>query len=146
KPGRVIMQTFRPNHYAVQAALHHDYAGFYTHEIEQRKQAAYPPLRRMAHLAIESEDLLLAERMTATLHRTVREQIERLGFTGVEILGPSPATVRRVKRQYRWNLGLLSRSATRLNALARATRDAFADTAKISRVMLKIDLDPYGMY
>lgn len=145
RPGAVIIQTYRPNHYAIQAASTHDYTGFYRREVEERRRAAYPPYRRMANLAIEAEDPLEAERATATLHRVVREQIQALGFRGLEILGPAPAAVKRVKKKYRWNLALLSKSAKRLNTLARASRSAFAEQCPSAKVQLKVDLDPYGM-
>lgn len=145
RPGSVIIQTYRPKHYAVLAAASHDYAMFYQREIGERERAGYPPFRRLLNFAIEAEDPLKAERAAAGLHRTIREQVEALGFQGVELVGPAPAAVRRVKKKYRWNLGALSRSAKRLNALARASREAFA--ARAGRgVALKIDLDPYGMF
>lgn len=146
KPGRVIIQTFRPNHYAVQAAARHDYAAFFAREIAEREHAKYPPFRRMANIMIESEDPERAERCAAILHRAAREHIASLGFEGLETLGPSPATIRRVKKLYRWNLGLLSKSAKRLNALCRAVRDTYAQDPRTAKTKLKIDLDPYGMY
>ncbi|NIA14224.1 MAG: primosomal protein N' [Nitrospiraceae bacterium] len=146
RPGTVIIQTFRPNHYAVQAASHHDYAAFYAREIAERRAAAYPPFRRMANLAIEAEDPQHAQRAAALLHRIVREQIQAHNFRGVEVLGPSPASVYRVKKKYRWNLGLLSKSAKRLNILTRATRDDLAQRAATSKIQLKVDLDPYGVF
>jgi len=146
RPGRVILQTYRPNHYAIRAAARHDYVAFYRREIGERRSAGYPPLRRMANLAIECEDPLLAEKFTGLLHRIVREQIGVLEFRGVEILGPSPALVHRVKKKYRWNVALLSKSAKRLNTLARATRNAFSEAASTAKVQLRIDLDPYGVF
>ena len=146
RPGEVLVQTYRPNHYAVRTAAQQDYHAFYEREIAERKRAGYPPFRRMASLSIEHEDLLHAERATALLHRVVYEQIEALGFAGVEVLGPAPATVRRVKRKYRWNLAILSRSVKRINTLARATRDAFEARNPPAKTALKIDLDPYGVF
>ncbi|MDZ4859367.1 MAG: primosomal protein N' [Candidatus Hydrogenedentes bacterium] len=146
KPGHVIIQTFRPNHYAVVAAAKHDYAAFFAREIAERNNAQYPPFRRMANLMIECEDPERAERCAAILHRVAREQIAALNFDGLETLGPSPATIRRIKKLYRWNLGMLSKSAKRLNTLSRAIRDAYAKDERTGRTKLKIDLDPYGMY
>jgi len=146
RPGKVIIQTFRPNHYAVQAAALHDYAAFYAREIDERRTAAYPPLRRMANLAVESEDRLSAERAAAALHRIVWEQIRALEFRGIETLGPAPASVYKVKKRYRWNLAVLSKSAKRLNALVKESRQAFETTGPNSKVDLKIDPDPYGVF
>lgn len=146
RPGRVIVQTFRPRHYAIQAAANHDYATFYEQEIRQRESSAYPPFRRMGNLMVECEDPLEAEKAVALLHRIVREQIDALAFKGMEILGPSPATLRRLKRKYRWNLAVLSKSAKRVNTLTRAVRELFEDQVPANRVQLKVDLDPYGIY
>jgi primosomal protein N' (replication factor Y) len=146
RPGKVIVQTFRPNHYAVQAAAHHDYATFFAREIQERRTAAYPPLRRMANLAVESEDVLDAEKAAAALHRIVREQIRALDFKGVETLGPAPASVYKVKKRYRWNLGVLSKSAKRLNTLVRESRKIFESSGLGSKADLKVDPDPYGVF
>ncbi len=145
KPGEVYIQTYRPKHYAVRAAQTHDYAGFYQEEISFRESAGYPPFRRMAHFTIESDDPAVAERHAMVLHRVVRAQITALGFSGVQLLGPAPATIKRVNTKYRWNLGALSRSAQRLNSLVRASREAFQAQAT-GKVQLKVDLDPYGMF
>ena len=146
RPGKVIVQTFRPNHYAVQAASHHDYAAFFAREIEERRTASYPPLRRMANLAVESEDVLEAEKAAAALHRIVRDLIRELDFRGVETLGPAPASVYKVKKRYRWNLGVLSKSAKRLNTLVREARKVFESSGVGSKVDLKVDPDPYGVF
>jgi len=146
KPGKVLIQTFRPNHYAVKAAAQHDYAAFYAREIQERDAAKYPPFRRMANLMIECEDPELAQRCAGILHRIAREQITALGFDGLETLGPSPATIRRIKKLYRWNLGLLSKSSKRLNALSRIIREQYAQNPNTGKTKLKIDLDPHGMY
>ncbi len=145
-PGEVFIQTFRPRHYAVQAAARHDYAGFYAQEIVHREGASYPPFRRMAALYIESEDPELAERHAMALKRLAKEAIATDAYRGIELLGPSPAAFRRLKKKYRWSFAMLSRSAKRLNALTRALRERYAAEHGAAAVQVKIDLDPYGMY
>lgn len=146
RPGKVYIQTFRPKHYAVQAAAQHDYAGFYTAEIEHRRDAGYPPFRRMLHLLIESEDPKAAERAIVLCNRLLREAIQQERYTGIEILGPSPSAVRRIKKKYRWQLAVLSRSGKRLNILARRVRTQFRESDTPASVQLKLDLDPYGQF
>ena len=146
KPGEVYIQTYRPKHYAIDAAASHDYEGFYAKEIIYRKEAGYPPFRRMVNFMLEATDPMIAQRESMRLRRIACEQIEGLGYRGMALLGPAPATIRRVKKKYRWNFAIMSRSATRLNAVARAVRDAFAESGNNSKVKLKIDLDPYGMF
>lgn len=144
-PGKVIIQTFRPNHYAIQAAAGHDFELFYQQEIKTRTEAGYPPVRRLGNLAIEAEDPQEAERAMAILHRLVTTTIHATALGGINTLGPSPAAIYRVKKRYRWNLGLLCKSAKRLNTLTRTARSEFAETYK-GNALLKVDLDPYGIF
>jgi len=146
RPGEVYIQTYRPKHYAIEAAASHDYEGFYKREIKYRQEAGYPPFRRMANFMIEAGDPMDAERESMHLRRIACEQIERLGYRGMALLGPAPASIRRIKKMYRWNFAIMSRSAIRVNTTARAVRDAFAETCSNKQVKLKIDLDPYGMF
>jgi len=80
------------------------------------------------------------------LRRLACEQVDRLGFRGVALLGPAPATIRRVKKKYRWNFALMSRSASRINQLARTLRIAFLENCPNREIQIKVDLDPYGMF
>jgi primosomal protein N' (replication factor Y) len=145
KPGLVIVQSYRPNHYAVKAAAQHDYTAFYEREMAVRESALYPPFRRMASVMIEGEDPQETYRTAVRIGKTARGQIESLEFHGIEMIGPAPATLRRLKRKYRWSLGLLSKSTKRLNILTRAIRDAFESSPEKAGCAVKIDLDPYGM-
>ncbi len=146
RPGEVFIQTYRPKHYAIMAAAAHDYNTFFKQEITHRKEAGYPPFRRMVNFMIESDDPLLAERESARLRRIACEQVDALGYRGVALLGPAPATIRRVKKMYRWNFAMMSKSAARINTLARAVRASFQSAGANRRVKLKVDLDPYGMF
>jgi len=145
-PGEVFIQTFRPRHYAVQAAARHDYPGFFAQEIQHRDGASYPPFRRMAAFYIESEDPDLAERHAMFLKRLAREAVATDAYRGVELMGPSPAAFRRLKKKYRWSFAMLSKSAKRLNALTRELRERYATEHGAAAVQVKVDLDPYGMY
>jgi primosomal protein N' (replication factor Y) len=145
-PGEVYIQTFRPKHYAILAAASHDYPGFFQQEIGHRESAQYPPFRRLVNFAIESEDLELAERSALALNRIVREITRGEDFRGMEVMGPAPAAVKRVNKYYRWNLGVLSRSPAKLNALTRRAREGFLEQKKGRKVLLKVDLDPYGTF
>lgn len=145
-PGEVIIQTYRPRHYAVQCAARHDYDAFFAREIEERRAAGYPPFRRIVHLSVEAEDPIQAERWAMTLDRIARSVREEMGARDIAIQGPAPATVRRVKKQYRWHLALLSRRVGALHAAARAVRKGFVAARPPEGVALKLDCDPHGMY
>jgi primosomal protein N' (replication factor Y) len=144
--GEVLIQTHRPNHYAVQTASRHDYAAFYRHEIREREAAGYPPFRRMVNFMIEGNDPLHTERASVLLRRLAVQEVEKLGYRGVALLGPAPAAIRRIKKTYRWNFAMLSRSSARINTLSRALREAFENNRPEGNIRIKVDLDPYGMF
>ncbi len=146
RPGEVYIQTYRPKHYAIAAAAGHDYEGFYGKEIQYRQDAGYPPFRRMVNFMIEASDPMDAERESMRLRRITCEQIDRFGYRGMALLGPAPASIRRMKKMYRWNFAIMSRSASRINDIARAVRETFDASCPKKQVKLKIDLDPYGMF
>jgi len=145
-PGEVMIQTFRPKHFAILCAADHDYLRFAANEMDARHKAGYPPFRRMANLMVESADPEIAERAVMHLHKMARHQIRKQELRGVDMLGPSPAVVSRVMGKYRWNFGLLVRGAPTLNALVRATREAFDEDRPPGTYTIRVDLDPYGAY
>lgn len=144
-PGEVYIQTYRPRHYAVTCAAHHDYAAFYAHEIEHRRAGGFPPLRRMVNFLLESEDPEEAERWAMRLRDIARAEASRMPPRTLSVLGPSPAVVARVKRQYRWQLAMLHKSAGKLNTATRKIRAEFQQQKPPASVKLKIDVDPFGM-
>jgi primosomal protein N' (replication factor Y) len=102
--GRVVVQTYAPDHYCIQAASQHDYAAFYREEIEFRRQHGYPPWQPLAKLvyAHAGEDACrdAAENMAATL----RTERDRLGLASLEVIGPVPAFYHRVRGKSRWQV------------------------------------------
>ncbi len=114
--GRVIIQTYKPEHYAIQAAAEHDFAGFYVDEIRFRTQHNLPPFRRLAKLVlvdpINERGLREAEKLAKGLRLHVRE----LALGATEILGPTPPFFNRVDGRYRWQIIIRTPNPTRLLA------------------------------
>ncbi len=104
QPGRVIIQTYAPQHYAVQAAARHDYISLYYAEIRQRQRAGYPPFGRLARLLYSHTNAQRAEEEARRLARELAEQRRLRGLPGVEIIGPAPAAFERLKGRWRWHL------------------------------------------
>jgi primosomal protein N' (replication factor Y) len=102
--GRVIVQTYQPDNYAVVAASTHDYNGFYEREIEKRREIGYPPFRRMARILftdrVEQKARVAAERAAESLNR----RIETHQHTGTHLIGPAPCFFGRINRVYRWQI------------------------------------------
>lgn len=104
--GRVIIQTYRPEHYAIQAAARHDYHGFYARELAFRREHGYPPLRRMARLIYWDKRLARVQQETKRMAAALRHRLKEMGLEGQasSLLGPAPAFFERYGGYYRWQL------------------------------------------
>lgn len=106
--GRVVLQSYLPDHYAIQAAAGHDYETFYRQEIAYRREQLYPPFRRLARIVFQYPTQEQAE-SEAQRARTLLEQHMAEGqFTASEIIGPTPCFFARRNNLYRWHLLLRS--------------------------------------
>ncbi len=104
--GRVVIQTYRPDHYVIQAAAQHDYHGFYTRELAFRREHGYPPVRRLARLIYWEKRLDRVKQETNRMAAVVRQRLASRGLegAGATLLGPAPAFFERYRGYYRWQL------------------------------------------
>jgi primosomal protein N' (replication factor Y) len=135
-PGKVILQTYFQDHYAVQYAARHDFAGFYEKELRFRSWMHYPPFSALANVLIRSEKLEEALQWSGTLGKW----FEQNRHDGVRVLGPAAAPILRLKRDYRYHFVLKSPSREKLNATLRAML-AYATAHKIPRTQVIVDVD-----
>jgi primosomal protein N' (replication factor Y) (superfamily II helicase) len=135
-PGKVILQTFFPDHYAVQYAGQHDFAGFYDKELRFRSWMHYPPYSALANVLVRSDKLDDALRWSGLLG----QWLEKTRHEGIRVLGPAAAPILRLKRDYRYHFVLKSASRQKLNALLRVML-AFAAEEKIPRTQIIVDVD-----
>ena len=135
-PGKVVLQTFFPDHYAVQFAARHDFAGFYDKELQFRSWMHYPPYSAIANVIVRSEKLDEALAWSGELGRW----FEKTRHEGIRVLGPAAAPITRLKRDYRYHFILKSPSREKMNALLR-TMLAEAAARKIPRTQIIVDVD-----
>jgi primosomal protein N' (replication factor Y) (superfamily II helicase) len=135
-PGKVVLQTYFPDHYAVQFAAAHDFAGFYDKELRFRGWMHYPPFTALANVLVRSEKLGEAMHYSGILGRWFEGQSK----DRIRVLGPAAAPIVRLKRDYRYHFLLKSPSREKLNALLRAMLH-HASTMKIPRTNVVIDVD-----
>jgi len=114
--GRVIIQTYSPDDYAIQAASQHDYRAFYEHEIAWRREHWYPPISRLARLLYESTSARAAEEQPRRLKALLIQRIRRLGLADVKLIGPAPAYFARERGRWRWHILVLARDPATLLA------------------------------
>jgi primosomal protein N' (replication factor Y) len=143
-PGRVLVQTFRPDHSSLVAAAHHDYASFMAGELARRRALGYPPFARLVNLRLDGREAAAVERAARDLAARLRRRARELGLGEESVLGPAPPPLERVRGRYRWQVLLRSAEVRPLRALARCARDFAAPTGR-ARTRLVIDVDPYSM-
>jgi primosomal protein N' (replication factor Y) len=135
-PGKVILQTYFQDHYAVQYAAHHDFAGFYEKELRFRSWTHYPPYSALANVLVRSPKLDEALQRSGLLGKW----FESTRHEGVRVLGPAAAPLARAKSDYRYHFILKSPSREKLNATLRAML-SHAAQQKIPRTQLIVDVD-----
>lgn len=139
-PGRVVLQTFHPEHYAIEFAQRHDYLGFYEKEIRFRRWMHYPPFSALANVLVRSDKLEQTLRWTGQLGRW----FESTRHEGVRVLGPSVAPIMRLKRDYRYHFIVKGASREKLNTALRRML-AFAGEQKIPRSNVIVDVDALSL-
>jgi primosomal protein N' (replication factor Y) len=139
-PGKVIVQTYHPDHYAIQCAAQHDFHAFVERELKYRRWMHYPPYAALANLIIQSPHLEEAAGWSATLGRW----FQSTQLDGVRVLGPATAPIARIKRIYRFHLVL---KAEKRQSLARALHLALAhaEAVQIPRRNLIVDVDAVSL-
>jgi len=138
-PGRVLIQTLNPEHYAVRFAAAQDYAGFYRKEIEFRSLMRYPPFAALANVLFRAPQQEDALRLSTEAARFFTPPPE-----GVKVLGPAEAPVPKLKQEYRYQMLLKTPHRAKLNELLRALRK-HAEEQRWPAASLVIDVDPHSL-
>jgi primosomal protein N' (replication factor Y) len=134
--GRVVVQTYYPDHYAILAATKHDYAAFAERELKYRRWMHYPPFGALANVLVQSAKLEEAAGWSAELGKW----FQKVAPEGVRVLGPCTAPIARIKGVYRFHLILKASSRKALNAALRGML-AHAETAGVPRRNVTVDVD-----
>ncbi|WP_179493234.1 replication restart helicase PriA [Granulicella arctica] len=135
-PGKVLVQTYHPDHYAIQFAAKHDYPAFVAKEMQYRRWMHYPPFSVLANVLIQSDKLEEATGWSATLGGW----FQKTSFDKVRILGPAAAPIVRLKRIYRYHFVLKAEKRQTLGEVLRRML-AFADAQGIPRRSILVDVD-----
>ncbi|MFQ5458841.1 MAG: primosomal protein N', partial [Myxococcota bacterium] len=142
-PGRVLVQTYDPDNPCLAHVRSHDYDGFYRDEIVRREEPRWPPFCRLANLRITAPTPAGAEDGAMRCAAAARRLCERDGALGreVEVLGPSPAVIARVRNRWRWQVLLKGSRQSALRQVALAALAALPPRG--SRAV--VDVDPASM-
>ncbi len=155
RPGRVVVQTFVPDHYAIAPVASHDFEGFYREEIRHRESLGYPPFGLLTRIVVHGEDEAETREAAERLAEAARAELAphppaqsgtptRPGpAPGLEILGPAPAPIARLRGRFRFMLLLKGSDAA---LLRRVTERLLEATHALPRsVQFALDARPFNM-
>ncbi|HUS89686.1 MAG TPA: primosomal protein N', partial [Desulfosporosinus sp.] len=144
KPGEVVIQTYSPTDGAIIRAAHHDFQGFFWEEIRYRKERKYPPYTHIIRVLLlhEKEDRVIkgANDLGACLMQGMQDP--KFGNDELDILGPAPAVLTRLKNQWRWQISVKGRRLDLLRAFLHQGVQRFCKGPASSGVILNIEVDP----
>lgn len=139
KEGQVIIQTHNPEHYSITCAASYDYDGFAKKELEYRKQLNYPPYGRLARVVLLGKKVEDVKEKSIAIANMLQKAI-KLYRGDVEILGPAPTPITRIKDKYRWHIIAKSNDLEKLQMVLKYIEN---ERKRSRKVQIIIDVDPY---
>jgi primosomal protein N' (replication factor Y) (superfamily II helicase) len=138
-PGRVIIQTFNPGHYAIIRAKDHDYIGFYDTELALRRALLYPPFTRIVNIQVSSLSRDRAVEGLKGLQQLIHDSltINKLKDK-VEVIGPAESPIPKIKGRHRWQILLKGKNVSAVHDLAKD----ILSKAYVTGLDIKVDVDP----
>jgi primosomal protein N' (replication factor Y) (superfamily II helicase) len=133
KAGKVIIQTYSPDNYVIEAAARHNYVGLYYKEIDYRRQYNYPPFSQLIRMVHSHSNEELCRREAQRVYHLILDEKTRKNLSDCSVIGPVPAFALRARGRYRWQLFLRGADSTRMLSLLTLPRG------------WTIDVDPVGM-
>ena len=145
--GKVIIQTFNPEHYAITAARDHDYDLFYRREVVLRRQLSYPPFAYLAGLRLQGNNREETARAARRLGRDMTDILARWPKRGkeIQVLGPTEAPLAKLKGKYRWQILVKGKGTGLLHYFLREVEERSKGLLRSTGVSLIMDVDPYQM-
>lgn len=139
--GSVFIQTRVPDHHAVRCAVRHDYLAFVNEELAGRSTPPYPPTIRLANVLFSGTSQDETARLAAAAADWLGRLVERHAEGAVELVGPAPCAVERIKARWRWHLLLKSAHAGDLTRIARYFLERFP-VPRQAGLRIAVDRDP----
>ncbi|MHB8170061.1 MAG: primosomal protein N' [Thermincolia bacterium] len=143
KPGEVVIQTYAPDHYSIQAAKEHDYLKFYREEICNRETWGQPPFSSLIRFLLSSTSEQAVIQAANKFRDLLQEKMEDAD-SALEILGPAPAPISRIRKRFRWHILIKSPRREQLYNLLAEVSSEF-DQISVGGVKLSIDVDPQAV-
>ncbi len=146
RPGRVLVQTYNPDNYAVKALVAGDYEAFYETEVTLRDALDYPPFSELINIGLSGAEETAVEETAERIATDLREAAEAGAVKGIrEILGPAPAPISRLKNRWRWHIVLKTDGASGPRDYLREHLRLPSNKNKKSAVSVIFDVDPVSL-
>jgi primosomal protein N' (replication factor Y) (superfamily II helicase) len=145
KGGEVLIQTALPGHYAVECALRHDFVEFAERELEARRQPSYPPWSRLVNVVFSGLDERAVQDLADAGARWLRDLIGARALKAIEVIGPAPCPIDRIRRRWRWHLLVRASSARLLGEVARYFVERFEAPRGRDQLRIAVDRDPIAL-
>lgn len=139
--GRVLVQTFDPEHPAVQCATQHDFIGFAQQELPQRSEFCYPPFGRLARIVVRAEIESQAEQMATHIAEQIIHANDSIAGD-VRLLGPTTAPVEKLRGKFRFHMLLFSKQELMLQSVIQRAQQTIRT---IDGIQWIVDIDPQDM-
>jgi primosomal protein N' (replication factor Y) len=130
--GRVVLQTYAPEHYAIRAAAEHNFDAFYAEELRNRKDIGYPPFSRLARLEVRAESSDKARTEGERLRRLLEGRITEAGLARTSLIGPAPCFYPRREGLYRWHILVRGPNPAAVLADLRSSHTLYVDVDPVS--------------
>ncbi len=137
-PGLAYIQTYEPDHYVFDYVVNHDVIGFYKKEITLRKELSYPPFSKLIRIILSFRNKDTAGKTA----RSIKNKIRSIDHKGVDILGPAPAPIEKIKTLWRWHLILKDKNSKTIRRITSKILDMLKD---VKDLKVDIDVDPVNM-
>ncbi len=137
-PGKAYIQTYEPDHFVFDYVRNHDCIGFYEKEINQRKELSYPPFSKLIRIIFGFRTKEKAKKIISNISTVIK----RMEHNNIEILGPAPAPIEKIRNLWRWHLILKGRNAKTLRMTA---REIVFKIDHLKDVKVDIDVDPINL-
>ncbi|MDI6705471.1 MAG: primosomal protein N' [Bacillota bacterium] len=143
-PGKVIVQTYSPEHYSIITSSRHDFKEFYRNEIEIRRRFGYPPFSRLLNIVVTGAKQRDVAESCKYFYNDLTGRLENIKDSSFEVFGPGPALHSRIQGKYRWQIIIKS---SEMEIIKEKVKESWLDAAHSIKkdVNIIIDVDPYSL-
>jgi len=145
REGEVIIQTYYPQEWAIKLAASHDFKEFFQKELEQRRELGYPPFAHLILVIFSDKSLKKVTTCARSFFSILEEKLSSHNPREVEILGPAPAPLPKIKNQHRWQLLIKTKDILRVTGLIREILKEEKNAKKKKRARITVNVDPMEM-